>query len=366
MNLFNDKMIYAIAFIVIIISPKESVGTQSHVITTQPVATTRPTSHDDTRPFVTVAVLDFTINGGAPPEMGQQISEILLAVLSGANVFDMVDRTSLQQALQEQELNLTGLVETSQAIDIGKIVGAEILITGKAFALGSNLFITAKLIGTETSRVEGVLVKGEQGVDLAALLMNLTEKVKTKLIQVGPDLVARKEIANDPLPEMKAFLSNVELPNVAVMVREEHKHHARPIPVVDPAVETEIKLLLRQCGVSISDVPQNELAQWIKNEVDTDKVAWPQSLKNAELVICGEAFSEYGTRIGNLVSCVARAEINVINRKTGQLIWADRQTSRSVDLSEEIAGKSALQKAGRMLAIRLLEQLVRQEKEAKH
>jgi hypothetical protein len=76
-----------------------------------------------------------------------------------------------------------------------------------------------------------------------------------------------------------------------------------------------------------------------------------------DIVVAGEAFSEFAVRVNSIVSCTARAEINVIGREDGRIVVADRATSRAADLSENIAGKSALQKAGRVLGIRLLEHL---------
>src|SRR5207248_12049 len=122
-------------------------------------------------------------------------------------------------------------------------------------------------------------------------------------------------------------------------------------------VETEIKLVLKECGVTIKDVAQNDLADWNRNTDPNHVDNWPRSLQSADLVITGKAFSEFAARIGNLVSCGARAEINVISRKDGKIILADRATTRDVDLSEGLAGKKALQKAGRALAVRILEEL---------
>jgi hypothetical protein len=77
-------------------------------------------------------------------------------------------------------------------------------------------------------------------------------------------------------------------------------------------------------------------------------------------MITGEGFSEFGTRIGGLVSCIARLEVQAIERESHKVIAAQRTTRRAVDLSEAIAGKTALQAAGHELAIRLAEKLALQ------
>lgn len=306
-------------------------------------------------PDITVAILDFSANTPGSPELGGQIAEALTAILSGQPGFQLVDRSTLARTLQEHELNLSGVVDTERAVQIGKVVGARILVTGKAFPLGKQLFLTGKIIGTETSLVEGLLVKEDASKDVGDLIVQFAEKLGERLLESGPKLVASDETELDPLPALKKRLDGRKLPTVAVIVTEEHMRQQMAVRPVDPAVETEIKLLLRQCGFAIKDVPQNELAEWARTMRKEDISSWPRDLADVDFVITGEAFSEFGARIGNLVSCSARAEINMIARKDGKIVLADRETTRTVDLSENIAGKKALQKAGRMIAVRVLE-----------
>ena len=279
--------------------------------------------------------------------------DVVYQKLSGEAGMRLVDRTTLTRVLQEQELNLTGLVDTQQAVKVGKLVGARILVVGKAFPMGKKLFITAKLIGTETSLVDGVIVKGELGGDVGELTIELAEKLGRRLREVGSKLVAQDDLANDPLPALKAALAGIKKPTIAVIIKEEHVASRRA--VVDPAVETEVKRLLRACGFEIKDVKENALADFAKDPRGLAGGSWPRGLQGVDVVIVGEGFSEFAARIGNLVNCVARAEVNVITRADGKIVLADRATQRAVDLSENVAGKKALQKTGRELGIRILE-----------
>ena len=302
---------------------------------------------------LTVAILDFDAKDPGAPDLGPQIGDILTAVLSGEPGFTLVDRTKIDKLLQEAELNLTGVVDAQQAVKIGKLVGARILVHGRAFRVGTQMFMTAKLIGTETSLVKGVLVKDGEKADVGAMTIDLAAKLAAAVRQHGPRLVAQDDAGADPLPALKKKLSGRKLPTVAVIVTERH-HARRPQPPpIDPAVETEIKKLLRECGFAIQDVKQNELADWVRAKHDVN--AWPRSLRGVDMVVTGEAFSEFAIRMGNLISCSARVEINLIRRADGKIILADRATCRAVDLSENIAGKTALQKAGRLVALRILE-----------
>jgi hypothetical protein len=59
-------------------------------------------------------------------------------------------------------------------------------------------------------------------------------------------------------------------------------------------------------------------------------------------------------RHGNLISVKARLELKAIDQATGKVVAIDRQTTVAVELTEQIAGKTALQEAGAMLAERML------------
>jgi TolB-like protein len=290
---------------------------------------------------LTVAILDFDTNAPGNPDLGKQITEALTATLTGQEGFSLVDRASLAQTLRENELNLTGLVNTEQATKIGKLVGARILLTGKVFVLDKQLFFTAKLIGTETSLVEGVLVKGDKDGSIGELLMQLSDAVSKRLHDRGSKLVAQDDVLEDPMPALKKSLAGRVLPKVAVRFSETHVGIAQT-PRVDPAAETEIQMLLKEAGFIVIDGNDKEIAE-----------------ADVKYVIEGEAFSEFAARIATLVNCNARVELKVVKRVTGELVYTDRETTRAIDLSENVAGKTALQKAGRLLGIRLLKEFER-------
>ena len=289
---------------------------------------------------LTVAILDFDTNAPGNPDLGKQISEALTADLTGDEGFTLVDRSSLARTLQENELSLTGLVNADKATKIGRLVGAKILVTGKVFPLDKQLFFTAKLIGTETSLVEGVLVKGDSDGNLGEMLLQLSDKVSKRLHESGPKLVAQEEGLEDPLPELKKALAGRMLPKVEVRIVESHIG-PESVPRLDSAAETEILAVLKGAGFNVIDGREGEAAD-----------------AGVKYVVEGNAFSEFAARIATLVNCSARLEVKVVDRQTGEVFYSDRVTTRAIDLAENTAGKTALQKAGRMVAVHILRQFV--------
>ena len=88
------------------------------------------------------------------------------------------------------------------------------------------------------------------------------------------------------------------------------------------------------------------------------KLADDRSPEKPDVEITGEAFSTYGLRKGNLISCKARVKLKVHDR-TGAVVAVDRQTSVAVDIAEQTAAKTALQNAAEEVAERMLPKLAK-------
>jgi len=306
-------------------------------------------------PILTVAVLGFESGSTLDPQAGQMLTQVLEMLLVNEPSIQLVDRLAIDQILEEQALNQTGLVGTQQALKVGQIVGARILVLAKAMEFGESRIFSAKLIGTETTLVDGVLVRGGLATPADQMLLELGEKLLAKTVEAGPRL-ARVKVPKDPVPALISKLKDRSLPTVAVLIREEHlpDRIAQLVAPPDPAVETEIKKMLLEAGFSIQDVPQNQLAEWIIAAQEGQPIAWPKGLGAVDYVVFGEGLSDAAGVIGRLRGASARVEINMVERSTGKIVVADRVTTKALDLSETIAAKSALQKAGHRMGQALL------------
>jgi len=311
----------------------------------------KPAKPDPTQTGVTVAVLSY--EGAVPGQtnLGTQIADILTARLSVEDAFTLVERAKLGKILAEHQLNLTGMVDQDQAVKAGRLVGAKLLVMGKVFPIGKQLMMVTKVVGVETGKLKGTLRQVPLDKPMAEAIMLLAEDVAGVIKRSGRSLLPPDEKLTDPVADLRKALAAKVRPTVAVLVPESHLTRV----VVDPAVETELKKMLTSCAVTVVDTGKNDLADWARKMLKSAKQPWPAGVDKADYVIVGEAFSEFAGRTGDLVSCAARAEINVIERKTGKIVRADRHTARAVDLAEALAGKTALQKCGRKLGLRLLE-----------
>ena len=282
---------------------------------------------------LTVAVLNFESGEDAGKDAGVKIATLITAALSAEPDLMTVERAEIDKLFSEQELGLSGTISTDSAAKVGNLTGAKVLVTGRVFKADKEQIIVAKIMGTETSRVFGEMVKGSAAASLPDLSAELTKKIVATLKQRSDTLVAKEKSRDDRIAAIKKGLKADKFPSVSVKIPERHFG----TPVVDPAAETELLLILEKTGFKILD---------------------EKSAGKADVEISGEAFSAFGLRKGNLVSCKARVELKARDRD-GHLLTADRQTSVAVDIAEQTAAKTALQNAAAELAERLLPKIVR-------
>jgi hypothetical protein len=282
---------------------------------------------------LTVTVFDFESKDEAVRDLGPKVSTLVNALLSAEPGVITVERAELEKVLSEQELGLSGTVSTDTAAKVGNLTGAKVLVTGRVFKADKELIAVAKVIGTETSRVYGELAKGPASASISDLAGELAKKIAGTIGEKGATLVAKVTSREERVERIKNALKRGNLPSVSVKLPERHFG----APVVDPAAETELGKILQECGFKLID----------------DK-----SVEKADIEITGEAFSAYGMRKGNLISCKARVEVKA-HKRTGEIVAIDRQTSVAVDLAEQTSAKTALQNAAMELAERLLPKLVK-------
>ncbi len=283
----------------------------------------------------TVAVLPFEASGEELKDVAPEVSLLINTYLSGKEGISLVERDKLDKAFSEMEIGTSGIVAPGTAARIGQITGARILVTGRVFAVGNELFLVAKIIGSETSQVFGESVNISLRDSHADASRMLADKIAITILDKGETLLAEKKQPHDSLEDLKYLLEGKEdLPVISVTIQESHVGQR----ALDPAAETEITMALAGLGFNLVDAAT--------------------ATEQPDIEITGEAFSEFAMRTGNLVSCKSRVEVKVLERTTGKIIAVDRQTGVAVDLSEQIAGKTAIQNAAKAIAIRIVPKIV--------
>ena len=154
--------------------------------------------------------------------MGGKVTDILFAKLAARDGLNLVDREDLKKTLAEQELSLSGAVKVAEANKIGQLTGAKILVTGSVILADKRLYLVAKMIGTETSRVVGASVDGKVSDELGSLVEKLAEKVGDAIADQSDKLVAKAVTRADRLEALRTQLKKRTKPVVMIRITERH------------------------------------------------------------------------------------------------------------------------------------------------
>lgn len=334
-------------------------------------------------PLPPTAVIGFAGKGDAEHKLADDVTDAVAALLAAEPDVQLIDRQALLQIAREQSISPAEFTQETQAVKLGKLAGARLLIVGRVFPLDGQLMITAKVIGVETSRFEAVLVKGAPG-EVDQLAMQLAEKIAERIRQRGDLLVAGPLVEDGRLEKLIEVLKTKQKPRLAVVVIEarsarqpQQAPQLQQAPAADSACETQIRQLLLDSGFTVVNINRDDLARLAPSDAndphessESPDARWRRNLASVDLIVTGKAFTSPRGRLGQLVAAGARAEINLIDRNNGRVLFADRTTANGIDTDEQLAGQAALAEAGKQIGMQLLDYLAQQlpdeKPEAKH
>jgi len=106
-----------------------------------------------------IAIKDFEVIMGRNKEVAKFVQEDVTTALVNSGQFNVVERLKLQSVLDELKLAQTGLIDPAGAKQIGKLLGAAIILTGTLAATGDEWNVNLRLINTETGLITAALNK---------------------------------------------------------------------------------------------------------------------------------------------------------------------------------------------------------------
>jgi TolB-like protein len=114
--------------------------------------------------------------------VGKGIADVLITDMAQNPNVRVVERERIQALLTEQNLTKAGTIDPQTAIRLGKIVGAQYMITGGFMSDGKGTFVlTARSINVETSAISNPIRLMSKGDDVIALMSQLSAKVTSDM-----------------------------------------------------------------------------------------------------------------------------------------------------------------------------------------
>ncbi len=116
-----------------------------------------------------IAVSGFAVSDGRKAGITDLLDEMAQSFFAAS--FTMVERQRIDAVLQEQEMALSELMETTEAIKVGRFLSADYILTGTVIPMNSSVIIFSRIIDTRTTAVESA----------AQVVVPIDEEVRTLL-----------------------------------------------------------------------------------------------------------------------------------------------------------------------------------------
>jgi TolB-like protein len=102
-----------------------------------------------------LAIIYFDNSGGEAgmEKLKKGLADMLITDLSNVNMLAIVEREKLEEILKEQKLNNTKEFDPNTATKVGKLLGAQVILTGGYFEMMGSLRIDARFIDVESGKI---------------------------------------------------------------------------------------------------------------------------------------------------------------------------------------------------------------------
>jgi len=139
-----------------------------------------------------VAVLEFNVKGDIGlKDAGSVAAEWLSAALTGSSSFLVLERVLLDKVLEEQSIQVSGMIDESTSAKIGQLFGAQAIVAGSLVAWNQTVTLTAHVIDVGT----GAVLRSAtcRASDLNGLESRMGEVAKVLDGSLPPESLARSD-----------------------------------------------------------------------------------------------------------------------------------------------------------------------------
>jgi TolB-like protein len=114
--------------------------------------------------------------------IGKGMADMLITDMAQNANITVVERERIQALLTEQNLVKAGSIDPQTAIRLGRIIGAQYMITGGFMSDGRGTFVlTARAISVETSQIMNPVRLTTKGDDVLGLMSQLSTKLNVEM-----------------------------------------------------------------------------------------------------------------------------------------------------------------------------------------
>jgi TolB-like protein len=200
----------------------------------------------------TVAVLDFKDETGMTngESLARTVTDVLTASLTESTTFQLVERSRIKKIVEEQALSLTGLIDTQEVADVGKMLAAHYLVIGSVSRYENDWFAASRLLEVKTGRIiTAEMIEADGLSDLITKVKKTARKITKK---VKHEKAAKKTVVlgfqMSPPAEGKRSISTETITRLTNVLRRKIENYGAVLEDIRPRGTDRIDVVVRQIG----------------------------------------------------------------------------------------------------------------------
>ena len=177
------------------------------------VVTAVPTPVSAQASAATVAIMDFTafsVSLQDATALGKGLAGMLTTELSARPTVRVVERQQIRSVLDEQRLALSGRTDDGVALEIGKLLGAQYLITGNLALARETARLDVRMLRVATGEVIATHKRSGHPDDLFAVVVALAEDFSGDLELGAVPATPPAQRVRVPGPALVAFSRGID------------------------------------------------------------------------------------------------------------------------------------------------------------
>ena len=142
-----------------------------------------------------VAILDFNNSGGLSKQETITLGNRLRTMLVKTNAFIVLERGQMDDILDEQGFQQTGCTTTECAVEMGRMLNVQKMISGTIGKLGATYTIDLSLIDVQTAQIERSFFRDYKGeIDgLLSIMQTISNQMAEIVYGRGPAAEQKEE-----------------------------------------------------------------------------------------------------------------------------------------------------------------------------
>jgi TolB-like protein len=132
---------------------KKDYSGQFQTKTTPGVSTAVKIPAGDPQPYLAVFPFEDNTEQSEENAFAETISEMMVTALAQTNRYRLMERTQLDKVLDEQALGQSGALEQQTAVEVGKLIGVNVVLVGSVSKLDDRFELDARIIDAGSGEI---------------------------------------------------------------------------------------------------------------------------------------------------------------------------------------------------------------------